>query len=76
MVESPLQTASGPTPPTRSGATLETIKTANGPPKMMVTVAVKNIINAFGPSPITAFRSILKVSKTREAGRRYLDATK
>ena len=55
---------------------LETIKTANGPPKMMVTVAVKNIINAFGPSPITAFKSILKVSKTREAGRRYLDATK
>ena len=38
------------------------------PPTMMLAVAVKNMMSALGPRPITALRSILMVSRTSEAG--------
>tara|TARA_R110002111_G_scaffold21606_16_gene50227 strand:+ start:1445 stop:1609 length:165 start_codon:yes stop_codon:yes gene_type:complete len=34
------------------------------------------MIRAFGPNLAMLFRSILRVSKTREVGKRYLEATK
>jgi len=39
-------------------------------------VPVKNIIKAFGPKLKIAFKSMLNVIKTKEAGKRYLLATK
>ena len=70
MMESPRQTASGPTPPTVSGEIQDTVKRAKGPPIITLNVAVKNIISALGPRPKTALRSMLRVSKTSEAGSR------
>ena len=45
----PLQTASGPDPPTVSGLTVPTIISAKGPPTMMPKVPVKNMITALLP---------------------------
>ena len=69
-VESPLQTASGPTPPTVSGETKEINKMAIGPPIIMPNVPVKNMINAFHPKLTTPFKSMLKVINTKAAGNR------
>ena len=75
-VVSPRQTASGPTPPTTSGAKTETIRMANGPPIMIPTVPVKNMMMALGPSFLISGRSILMVSNTKLVGSKYREATK
>ena len=75
-VVSPRQTASGPTPPTTSGAKVDTIKIAMGPPMMIPTVPVKNMIIAFGPNFLISGKSILMVSKTKLVGNKYREATK
>ncbi len=67
-VDKPLHTASGPTPPTVSGETIEINKMATGPPITIPIVPVKNMINAFQPKLNTAFKSILRVIKTKAAG--------
>ena len=67
-VASPLQTASGPCPPTVSGLMNEKMKTAKGPPRMMLIVPVKNMISALGPSLRIPCRSMLSVSNTKVAG--------
>ena len=76
MVESPRQTASKPAPPTVAGENREVIKTASGAPTITPTVPVKNIIKALGPNLNMAFRSMLKVIKTKAAGSKYLLAIK
>ena len=75
-VDNPLQTASGPAPPTVSGEIAEINKIAIGPPIIIPIVPVKNIARAFHPSPKTAFKSMLNVIKTKAAGSKYLLATK
>ena len=47
-----------------------------GPPTTTPKVPVKNMINAFGPSLKTSFKSILSVNKIKLAGNKYLEATK
>jgi len=59
-----------------SGAINEIIYMANGPPIIIPTVPVKNMINALGPNFKMLGKSILIVSRTRLVGSRYLDATK
>ena len=75
-VVNPLQISSGPVPANQSGFKLETIINAMGPPIIIPTVAVKNIINAFEPKFMIPLKSMLKHSKTKLAGSKYLDATK
>ena len=41
-----------------------------GPPTIIPIVAAKNIINAFGPSLIISFKSMLIVSNTKLDGNR------
>ena len=48
----------------------DVIKIAIGPPKTIPIVAVKNIINALGPNRIIPFKSVLKVIKINDAGRK------
>ena len=43
---------------------------------MMPIEPVKNIIKAFGPSFESSFKSTLMVRSTRQAGSKYLEATK
>src|SRR5690554_6892825 len=71
-VERPLQTASGPTPPTVSGDTMEINKIAMGPPITIPKVPVRNMTKAFQPKLNTAFKSMLKVISTNAAGNKYL----
>ena len=74
-VDNPLQTASKSAPPTVSGETREINKIAIGPPMIIPIVPVKNMINAFEPRLKIAFKSILKVIKTKAAGSKNLLAT-
>ena len=67
-VESPLHTASKSAPPTVSGETIEIKSIAIGPPMIIPTVPVKNIIKALEPKLNMAFKSILSVIKTKAAG--------
>ena len=69
-VESPLHTASKSAPPTVSGENIEINKIAKGPPIIMPIVTVKNMINAVEPRLKTAFKSILYVNNTNEAGKK------
>ncbi len=48
---------------------------AIGPPIIIPTVPVKNIIKAFEPKLKIAFKSILKVINTKAAGNKNLLAT-
>ena len=70
MVVSPRQTASGPWPPTTSGAKNDTSKMASGPPMMIPADPVRNMIRAFGPRCRMDFMSMLRVNRTRLAGSR------
>src|SRR5690606_26267170 len=74
IVAHPLHTSSAPVPPTTSGAKRDTVTTAKGPPKIIPTVPVRNITNAFGPNFNIALKSRLSVNRTREAGNKYLEA--
>ncbi len=76
IVESPLQIASGPLPPTVSGEKIEMIKMAKGPPIIIPALPVKNMIKAFGPRLVIPFKSILRVINTKAAGSKYLLAIK
>ena len=67
-VERPLQTASKSAPPTVSGEKIEINKIAIGPPIIIPTVPVKNIIKALDPKLNMAFKSMLSVIKTKAAG--------
>jgi len=55
---------------------MEIIKIANGPPIIIPTEPVKNIIRALDPKLEMALRSMLKVIKMRAAGSKYLLAIK
>lgn len=46
-----------------------------GPPINIPMVAVKNMINAFGPSFKIPFKSMLSVRKIREASNKNLEDT-
>ena len=59
-----------------SGKKFIIISNANGPPNKIPIVPVRNIIIALGPNFKISFKSTLRVNKTKEQGRRYLDATK
>ena len=67
----PAKLASKSLPPTVSGEKTDTIRIAMGPPIMMPTVPVKNIIKALKPRLAIAFRSMLRVIKT--SARRAID---
>jgi hypothetical protein len=49
---------------------------ARGPPIIIPSVPVKNIINALDPNFLISWISILIVKRARLVGSRYLDATK
>ena len=72
----PRHTASGPAPPTISGAKTDTTIIARGPPMIIPAVPVKNMTNALGPNFIILGRSILIVNSTKLVGNKYRDATK
>ena len=61
---------------TKFGNKFFTIIIAIGPPIIIPTVPVKNIINAFEPSLLISFKSTLKVRRTNDVGSKYLEATK
>ena len=69
-VASPLHAASKSKPPTVSGEKRAVMRIAIGPPIIMPTVAVKNMINALGPSRTIPFKSVLRVIKINEAGKK------
>ena len=49
---------------------------AKGPPAIIPSVPVKNIINALDPNFFISWISILIVKRARLVGSKYLDATK
>ena len=64
----PRHTASGPSTPIKEGSMIDTNSKAIGPPMTIPTVPVKNMIKAFGPKLKIAFKSTLKINKTKHAG--------
>src|SRR5690606_36964331 len=73
-VLSPLHTASGPSPPTTSGANKDTINTARGPPNITPTDPVIKSKPAFFLSFHISFRSRLSVKSTKLTGSKYREA--
>ena len=58
------------------GNIADAANSAIGPPRIIPTVAARNMMIAFNPNCLIPLKSILKQSRISEAGSKYLEATK